>query len=655
LDSSKSPRQRSTGPAPWLRKNGALAIGCVAGVALVVLARSPLLDREADISREIELITRSVETEVQRAWDSGEFRPSIAPLAQTTSREFLPLPDERFSQPIELDQDERDTAFDLLLAESKRAELAQDWERAWADLGDARTRTDDSRRLVLADLRAVQIAARAGWPMRLAEAIDRLLETTQGNETLDGTSVLLTAAAAALPMGDGGSALLRAARAKLEMRTVDALRAGELELPPLQGRLQENAGEVELLLDPARKIYLQPLIEHGGAELAQAAQVRLEHDRYAWIIERFGSLPWAAQAEIRRSPTELIRGGLGFSELFLSPSRSAAWILEEDALREQLAEWLQRKAKVPPEVEIRLIRQDEVAPFSELLPRSLARTPYGVVAWLKDPYAYQASVGAGYRWLRIALHALGLTCALLGFALHRQRQRELAVQHLKSEFVANVSHELRTPLASILLMAENLSSGKVGEQTQARYHELILRESQRLRRLVDDVLDFSRLDRGEGPRARIETVSLKLFGADLRADLQAWAEQHELEFSFAEQGLEGEADLDVEALRRAVFNLADNALRHSGSKQIELQFEADAKQVKIRLRDHGKGLPEGSEERIFRPFEQLNPGSTTGKGAGLGLAIVAEIARAHGGQVNARNLADGGALFILSLPRHHAS
>lgn len=294
MDSSQSPRLRSTGPAPWLRKNGALAIGCAAGVALLVLARSPLLDREADITREIELITRSVETEVQRAWDSGEFRPSGAPLAQTTHRELLPLPDERFSQPIGFDPDELDSAFAVLLAESKRAELAQDWERAWADLADARTRTDDPRRLVLSDLRAVQIAARAGWTMRLAEAIDRLLETTLGNETLDGTSILLTAAAAALPIGDGGSAQLRAARAKLEMRTGDALRAGELVLPPLQGRLHENEGEIKLLLDSARWIYLQPLIEYGGADLAQAAQIRLEHDRYAWIIERFGSLPWAA-------------------------------------------------------------------------------------------------------------------------------------------------------------------------------------------------------------------------------------------------------------------------------------------------------------------------------------------------------------------------
>jgi signal transduction histidine kinase len=271
-----------------------------------------------------------------------------------------------------------------------------------------------------------------------------------------------------------------------------------------------------------------------------------------------------------------------------------------------------------------------------------------------NPKQYREEARASYRWLRILLHALGLMCALLGFALHRQRQRELAVQHLKSEFVANVSHELRTPLSSILLMAENLSGGKVNSDTQARYHELILRESQRLRRLVDDVLDFSRLDRGEGPRARIETVSLSQFGADLHAELQAWAEQHGAQLAWNGIGLTGEAALDVEALRRAVFNLADNALRHSGSTQINLEVEADARQLQLRLRDYGKGLPEGSEERIFRPFEQLNPGSTAGKGAGLGLAIVAEIARAHGGKVDARNLTDGGTLFTMTLSRHVA-
>lgn len=618
----------------------------------MVLARSPLLDREADISREIELITRSVETEVQRAWDAGEFQPSGAPIAATNRPEFLPLPDERFSQPIDLSPDERDTAFDLLLAESERSEIARDWEQAWADLGDARTRTDDPRRLALAHLRSVQIATRAGWPTRLAESISQLLETTQGNETLEGNSLLLIAAAAALPFGDGGSAQLRAARTELEKRTAQALRDGELVLPPLEGRLRETEEGVKLQLSPERQVYLQPLIEYGGDELAQMAQVRLEHDPFAWITDRFGLMPRAAQAEIRQSPKEFHAGDLASSELFLSPARSAAWILRRDLLREELVTWLRQQAKVPEEVEIRLIRQDEVSTSPSVVPRSLARTPYGVIAWLKSPASYQARVGAGYRWLRIALHALGLTCALLGFALHRQRQRELAVQHMKSEFVANVSHELRTPLSSILLMAENLHSGKVGEETRTRYHELILRESQRLRRLVDDVLDFSRLDRGEGPRARLEDLSLAGFAEDLRADLQAWAEQHQVQLQWEVGELHGQAHLDTEALRRAAFNLADNALRHSGSKQIALALDVDEHELRMHVRDHGKGIPEGAEERIFRPFEQLDPGSTAGKGAGLGLAIVAEIARAHGGKVHARNAADGGAIFTLTLPRH---
>ncbi|MAW60885.1 MAG: hypothetical protein CMJ94_08630 [Planctomycetes bacterium] len=603
----------------------------------------------------MELITRSVETEVQRAWSRGEFRPAGEPIAATTQSKLLPVPDERVGQPIDLAAEERDSAFDFLLGESERAELKQDWERAFAELAEARTRTDDPRRLVLADLRAVQIAAQTENTSQLASALERLLKSAQGDETLGGVSVVLTALTTSLPLRKLDDEALHAALDQLEAAATQALLRGELALPRLRGLLSETEQGIALRLDPIRALYLAPLIEHGGEALAHAARTRLEHDPYAWISQRFGALQFRREAEIRRTTSFELGTGIGVGELFLAPEAAAAWVLEEDDLRAQLGAWLQQEAGVPEEVEIRLIRNDEQPPFPELLPRGLTQTPYGVVAWFRDPAGYQQSIGAGYRWLRITLHALGVMSVLLGLALHRQRLRERAVQQLKSEFVANVSHELRTPLSSILLMAENLRAGKISAEAQQRYHELILRESQRLRRLVDDVLDFSRLDRGQGPRARMEPVELGDFAEDLHADLGAWAAQHGMQLDWQTEGWSGEAELDREAVRRALFNFVDNARRHARARRLWLHLESDADRLRLSCRDDGPGLPAGSETRVFQPFEQLESRSTDGKGAGLGLAIVAEIARAHGGRASAHNHPEGGAVFQLELPRRSAS
>lgn len=651
---SQSPRQRPTGgAATWLRKNGALVIGCVAGVALVVLARSPLLDREADSLREIELITRSVEAEVQRVWDLAGFRPRFEPVLSLKNQQQLPE-SRAEHRSIDVSDEERTTAFDLLFAESARAEFEGNLKQALIDLEDARQRTDDPRRWLLADLRSTQIAAQCQDRDTLARSLTRLLERLDGRETVDGISVLLTALATALPIDATDHAALQAAKRALETRGETALTEGTLALPAIDARLDFSLPQARLLTNPERAIYLEALIEFGGERLSELVRRRLERDKLTWLFRQYGEAnqlqpTWVIPPSAETAKFDF-QHGAGEALVALTRTRLEIWVLRQADLREQVEAWLREVAEVPEEVQIQLVLETDRQ--ARYLPRRLSSTPYGVLASLKNPEQYQEQARASFRWLRVVLHALGVMCALLGFALHRQRKRELAVQHMKSEFVANVSHELRTPLSSILLMAENLRNGKVGSETQSRYHQLILRESQRLRRLVDDVLDFSRLERGEGPRARIESIQLAAFSADLQADLHAWAEQHDVELSWSERGLEGDAALDAEAIRRAVFNLADNALRHSGSKQIELQMEANAKQLQIQLRDHGKGIPEGSHERIFQPFEQLDPSSTAGKGAGLGLAIVAEIARAHQGRVSARNVATGGAQFTLVFPRY---
>jgi signal transduction histidine kinase len=229
--------------------------------------------------------------------------------------------------------------------------------------------------------------------------------------------------------------------------------------------------------------------------------------------------------------------------------------------------------------------------------------------------------------------------------------RERRAAATRSAFVANVSHELRTPIASILLLAENLERGKVGDPgEQRRYHELIRREAERLRGLVEDVLDMARLERGEPltwQRTPVATRTL-LASLEIAARERVIAAGGALDVTTS--ALPESVSVDAEAVRRALLNLVENALLHSGSSELELDVAGDdAGGLVLRLRDHGRGVPAEARERIFEPFARLEHADAA-PGTGLGLAIVREVALAHGGSASVRAPASGpGAVFELHL------
>jgi len=270
-----------------------------------------------------------------------------------------------------------------------------------------------------------------------------------------------------------------------------------------------------------------------------------------------------------------------------------------------------------------------------------------------DPTRVTSAIGRRQAWTRAALFVLALFTAAAGVSTFRALVRARRLVALRSAFVANVSHELRTPIASILLLAENLERGRAGDAEAARrYHGLIRREAERLRSLVDDVLDVARLERGERPRGPLETLATSALVAELEqaARERVAAAGGTLESTSA--GLPSHVHADREALRRALLNLVENALRHSGSTDLDLACAGDgAGGLVIRLRDHGRGVPSGARERIFEPFERLEfPGAAPG--TGLGLAIVREVAERHGGRALALAPEDGpGAVFEIHLPR----
>ena len=272
-------------------------------------------------------------------------------------------------------------------------------------------------------------------------------------------------------------------------------------------------------------------------------------------------------------------------------------------------------------------------------------------------WAADTSAATGYYRTRNYLvgggiFALAVSVVLGGFMILRDAGREVQVARLRSEFVANVSHELRTPLTSIRMYAETLLMGRYRSNEQMQdYLTTLLHESRRLSRLVDNVLDFARIERGDRTYQRqpcnlgtVAQAALETFGGVFAA------EGFEVEEAIAAELPSVLAD--QEAVEGAVANILGNAVKFSSEhKTIRLAVEQRGAEVVVEVADRGIGLPAGEAERIFEQFHRgANAASTAG--TGLGLSLVKSVVEAHEGRVEAANRPDGGSVFRLYFPVH---
>lgn len=219
----------------------------------------------------------------------------------------------------------------------------------------------------------------------------------------------------------------------------------------------------------------------------------------------------------------------------------------------------------------------------------------------------------------------------------------------QKSLLANASHELRSPLTRIRMGLELL-----GPSASPAFTAEIARNINELDQLIEEILLASRLDARETDMGTVESVDLMGLAAEECA--RAGAELHWQTADGAspaepmnELAVPGVAKL----LRRAVRNLLENARRHAAG-DIALTLVAGAQWVEVRVCDRGPGVPEHLRERIFEPFYRLPGATERDGGVGLGLALVKSIAQRHGGQVFCENRPDGGACFVIKLPRLHA-
>jgi signal transduction histidine kinase len=243
--------------------------------------------------------------------------------------------------------------------------------------------------------------------------------------------------------------------------------------------------------------------------------------------------------------------------------------------------------------------------------------------------------------------------ALGGWLVVADARRQFALAQQKTDFVSNVSHELKTPLTSIRMFAELMHGGRADATKTPQYLRIIMVEAERLTRLINNVLDFAKLERRQ---KRFEKKPL-----DLHAVIERLWEGHELHLRESGFSTNWQAAAppypvigDEDALAQILVNLLSNAEKYCGDrKEIELHSYLDELHyhVCVSVLDRGLGVPPSEENKIFEAFYRAHDSLSSGiQGSGLGLTLAQRLAREHGGEITYRAREGGGSDFTLRLP-----
>ena len=274
--------------------------------------------------------------------------------------------------------------------------------------------------------------------------------------------------------------------------------------------------------------------------------------------------------------------------------------------------------------------------------------------------ALQGDFASPEKWARVnftynmSLSVILALVLLAGIGLTiRTALREMKLSAMKNEFVSNVSHELRTPISSIRVFGEFMRRGRVEDPDKVReYGSYIETESRRLTQLINNILDFSRIESGH-IAYNFEATDLEelLTGTLATFSVRLRDKGFEVSYDGPEDPLP-EIRLDANAIDRAVANLLDNAVKYSnGDRRIGVELSVSDDGVSITVSDHGIGIPRDELERIFERFHRVSTGLVHDvKGSGLGLTLVRHIAEAHGGRVTVESEPGRGSTFTIHLP-----
>jgi signal transduction histidine kinase len=317
--------------------------------------------------------------------------------------------------------------------------------------------------------------------------------------------------------------------------------------------------------------------------------------------------------------------------------REALWVCVRD----------QQNRRVYPEEDCAPAETDQVKRFFSFVFTDWTISLHGNLAtperWARSNFAINVTLSTA------------LAVVLLGGIVFtfRTAVREMRLSAMKNEFVSNVSHELRTPLASIRVFAELMRRGRVSDPAKVEeYGTHIEIESRRLSQLINNILDFSRIESGEKvysfePSDIEEVVESTLATFTVRLRDRGF----ELEYEGTDEPLPP-LYLDINAIDRALANLLDNAVKYSPENTtITVRLDRRGDEVVISVADRGIGIPPEERERVFDRFHRVGTGLVHDvKGSGLGLSLVQHIVSAHGGRVTLDSEVGVGSTFSVHLP-----
>jgi signal transduction histidine kinase len=317
-------------------------------------------------------------------------------------------------------------------------------------------------------------------------------------------------------------------------------------------------------------------------------------------------------------------------------------------------DWPALKTQLTAEV-ADLLPQVELTPISASEPIKLSRLLATIPVQLSVP----APVVASSAWspIRVSLVVAWLCLLLTAAAAAIMLQSIITLSERRGAFVSAVTHELRTPLTTFRMYAEMLSEGMVPDAEQRQKYLNTLRvEADRLSHLVENVLQYARLERSRSGKRR-EPVALAALVDHCHARLADRAAQADMKLLVEWNEAAGTATIptDLAAVEQILFNLVDNACKYASAasdKRLHLRIDVKPRTVTIGLADHGPGISAAGRKRLFQPFSKsVHEAATSAPGVGLGLALCRRLAIDLGGKLELLSPDGGGALFVLTLPR----
>ncbi|HSD00159.1 MAG TPA: ATP-binding protein, partial [Casimicrobiaceae bacterium] len=258
--------------------------------------------------------------------------------------------------------------------------------------------------------------------------------------------------------------------------------------------------------------------------------------------------------------------------------------------------------------------------------------------------------------LLVAQFAAGLANAR-SYSEQRRRAEALAeLDRAKTAFFSNVSHEFRTPLTLMMGPLEDLLHERASEISDEMRASLsvVHRNSVRLLKLVNSLLDFSRLESGRLD-AHYEKVDIDELTTDLASVFRAAIERAGLAFHVECEALVDDVHVDRSMWEKIVFNLLSNAFKHTLSGEIRVRLSSDNRNVSLSVSDTGVGIPQDALPQVFDRFYRVpNAQSRTFEGSGIGLALVQELVKLHGGSIDVTSVVNRGTTFTVTIPRGNA-